>query len=76
MNLLLVVELEFGNTFEALLQVWLHSQWLLSLGQDFEKLIVRQEVESGEQGSLGLQVVVKTFGDSLELFIGLFEGWS
>ena len=39
-NLLLIVKVQLGDTFEALLQVGLHSEWLLGLRQDFQQLFV------------------------------------
>jgi len=33
--------------------------WVLGFGQDFEKLFVRKEVETWEDGSLGLKVIVE-----------------
>lgn len=52
MDLLLLIEVEFVDSLEALLQVRLDSSRVLGLGQDRQQLIVAQEVETREQRSL------------------------
>ncbi len=50
-----------SNVFEALSEMWLYGCWIFSLGQDFEQLIIWQEVESWEWVPLRFQVLAETF---------------
>ena len=45
----------------------------LGLGQDFQQLIVGQEVESGKDGSLLLEIVGETFLDDFKVLVCLLE---
>jgi hypothetical protein len=49
--------------------VRLNSSGVLSLGQDWQQLIVTEEVETREGSSLWSKEVVKTFRDLLNLSI-------
>mmetsp|Transcript_11716 Transcript_11716/g.17888 ORF Transcript_11716/g.17888 Transcript_11716/m.17888 type:complete len:222 (-) Transcript_11716:3415-4080(-) len=51
----------------------LHTEGLLGFGKDFEQLVVGQEVEPGEEASLGLEVVVETLLDAFQLLVGSLE---
>jgi len=44
-----------------------------SLRQDFEQLIVRQEIESGEDRSLGLQILSESSLDEVKVPVSLLE---
>jgi len=61
MNLEFIVKLQLSDTFETLFQMRLDLCWVLGFGQDLEKLFVRKEVETWEDGSLGLKVIVEAF---------------
>jgi len=50
-----------------------HVSDLLGLRQDFEKLIVGEEVETSEVGTLLLKVVGKTLLNDFEVLVGLLE---
>jgi len=39
------------NSFEAFLQMRLHTKWILRLRKNFEKFVIRQKEESGEKQS-------------------------
>ena len=66
-------EFQTFNTFETLVQVVLHSERVLSLGQDVQKVIIRQEEESWECHSLGVKVLIKAFLDSIDHVIAAVE---
>jgi hypothetical protein len=44
-----------------------------SLGEDFEELFVREEVETGEEALLAFEVLVETLLDLLELDVGILQ---
>jgi hypothetical protein len=41
-------KLQASNAVKALLQVWLHSTWVLALAENLQQLIIWQEVEARE----------------------------
>jgi hypothetical protein len=45
----------------------------LSLRQDFKKLIVGKEIESGENRSLGFKIFSKTSLDEIKVPVGILE---
>jgi hypothetical protein len=71
MNLGLIIELQALNSFEALLEERLNTEWVLCLRENFEQLRVRQKEESREKTSLGLQVLVETLLDFLKLGVSI-----
>jgi hypothetical protein len=71
MNLGLIIELQALNSFEALLEERLNTEWVLGLRENFEQLRVRQKEESREKTSLGLQVLVETLLDFLKLGVSI-----
>lgn len=50
------LELKLGDSVEALFEMRLDTQGVLCLGQDFQQLVVRQEVEPWESLS-GIDIV-------------------
>eukprot|EP00967_Tisochrysis_lutea_P005316 scaffold6363_cov25-Tisochrysis_lutea.AAC.2 len=71
---LVLVKLERVDALEALLEVWLHAQGVLGLGQDLKQLVVGQEEETREGKPLCLEVVVEALLDELKQAVGLNEG--
>ena len=67
------LELEISHVFEDLSQMRSHILNFFSLRQDFEQLIVRQEIESGEDRSLGLQILSETSLDEVKVPVSLLE---
>ena len=61
------------NALENLLEVVLHFEGFLGVTQDFEQVFVGEKVESGEEESLLLEVVVETFLDSVKDLGSLLE---
>lgn len=49
--------------------MWLYSSWIFSLWQDLQQLIVRQEVESREGITFGLQVFTETLLDLFQKLV-------
>ena len=74
MDLTFIIKVKSLNTFEALLQVRLHSPWLLCLRQNLKQLFVGQEVEAREQRSLGLKISIQTFLDHIKSVLSFLEG--
>jgi len=69
----IIVELKIGYSLEYLSEMGSHIPDLLGLGQDFQELIVGQEIESGENRSLFLEVVSKTFLHDFQVLVGFNE---
>lgn len=57
--MLLVIELDRVDVFEHFLQVGLHCCWLLGLRQNFQQVIIRQEIEPCEFLTLLLQIFIE-----------------
>lgn len=57
------------STFEDLLNVLLDRFGILSLTNNFQEIIVREEVESGEESSLTLQELIQVLLNVLELSV-------
>ena len=62
-----------SNVLKALPEMRLHRGGILSLRQNLQQLIVRQEVESWEGVSLGLQVLAEAFLHLLQEFVALTQ---
>ena len=62
-----------SNVLKALPEMWLHRCGILSLRQNLQQLIVRQEVESWEGVSLGLQVLAEALLHLLQEFVALTQ---
>lgn len=71
---LIRLELKFNHVFEHLSQVRLHLFDVLGLRQNFEQLIIGQEVETGEDGTLSFEVILKTLLDAIEIQVHGFNG--
>ena len=52
---------EFIDVVEAFLEMGLHCLWVLGLAENFQQIVVGQEVESGENLSLRLEIHVQGF---------------
>ena len=52
-------ELQGLDVHEEFLNVWLHKVRLFRMGQDLQRIVVRDEVESWKYASLGLQVLLE-----------------
>ena len=61
------------DVLKALAEVRLHSGRVAGLGQDFQQLVVREEVEPGEGRPLGLQVFAQAFLHLLQQLVALPE---
>lgn len=70
---LVLREGEPRDALEALLEVGLHTEGVLRLGQDFQQLVVGQEEEAGEEQALLFQIVVQAFLDVVKH--ALWRGW-
>jgi hypothetical protein len=56
-------KLDFDHSIEAFAQVRLHCLRITSLGQDFEQITVRQEVETRETATLIFEILRKAVLD-------------
>ncbi len=56
-------KLQLVNALKDLAQEGLHTQRVLGLAQNFQQLVIGQEVETWEGQSLGLQVVIQPLLD-------------
>lgn len=66
-------QLYLCDVLKALPEMRLHSRGVLSLREDLKKLVVREEVESGEGHPLGFQVIAQSFLDLLQQFVTFSE---
>ncbi len=62
-----------GNVFKTLPKMWLYSCWIFGLRQDLKKFIIRQEVETWEGCSLGLQVFTQSLLDLIQKFVAFLQ---
>ena len=54
------------NPLEALLEMGLHSSWVLGLGEDLQHLIVREEEEPWKEQALLLKVGIEPLQDLVQ----------
>lgn len=52
-------------TFEAFLEMGLHTCGVFSLGKDFKKFVVGKEVEAREGSTFALQVIIESSLDTI-----------
>ena len=57
------------NALEALVQMILHSDWVLGLGQDVQQVVIGQEKEAREEQLLRVQVLVQLFLHVINRFV-------
>ena len=62
-----------GDVLKAFPEMGLDSRGILGLGEDLKQLIIGQEVEPGEGGPLGLQVLTKTLLDLVQELVALLQ---
>ena len=62
-----------SNVLKAFSEMGLHSSGVFGLWQDLQQLVVRQEVESWEGISLGLQILAEAFLHLLQEFVALTQ---
>ena len=58
---------------EAFLEMLLNRSWFLRVTKDLNQVFVREEKETGEESSLGLEIFVKVLLDVLELVVRLLQ---
>ena len=68
-----LVHIQALDVVEALLEMRLDGFGVFGLTQDLQKVVVGQEVESGEDLPLGLQVHIQGFLDLFQLDVHVIE---
>lgn len=71
--MLFIIELDFVNVLEHLLQVGLHRKRLLGLRQYFKQLVVAQEEKSSKFTSFTFQIIIQWFLNLVQTSIVLFN---
>ena len=66
---ILFAEVQQLNALEALVQMILHSDWVLGLGQDVQQVVIGQEKEAREEQLLRVQVLVQLFLHVINRFV-------
>ena len=54
-------KLQLVNALKDLAQEGLNAQWVFSLTQNLQQLVIGQEIEARESQALGLQVIIQAF---------------
>lgn len=70
-KLLVPISSYLGDVLKALAKMRLYGSRVFGLRQNLQQLIIRQEVESWEGISLGLQILAESLLHLLQQFVGL-----
>lgn len=49
------LNVQFGDTFETLFDVFIYSDWILAISKQLKKIVIGQEVKSWEVSSLSFE---------------------
>jgi len=73
MNSIVILELKISHSFEHFTQVRTHITNFLCLRENFKQLIIRQEIETSEIGTLLLKIVSETLLHDFKILVSLLE---